>query len=100
MSNGPNYREGGYAGRPTPCAPLNGARVLRPSTAGAGIVGQPGSYIPHGEGSGRNNPWPEDTLPSPRCVECSDRIYYERGIWWHAELENDRQHAAEPKEIA
>ena len=62
--------------------------------------GQSGSYIPHGEGSGRNNPWPEDTLPQPRCEDCKDRIFYENGIWWHAELVLDKDHAAVPETFA
>jgi hypothetical protein len=67
---------------------------------GRRIVEAPPPWIPHGEGSGRNNPWPEDTLPQPRCEDCRDRIYYENGVWWHAELVLDKDHAAIPETFA
>ena len=52
--------------------------------------------IPHGEGLGFDRD-PEVTLPDgPRCGECKEKIYYERGVWWHADLATDYDHQASP----
>lgn len=94
-----SYGEGGFPGRGQELGhTFRQRRSRRKGLNGHGVVGESGTYIPHGEGLHRNNPFPEDTLPRPVCVECQDRIYYENGVWWHAELENDRHHEAEPKE--
>lgn len=70
-----------------------------PNATGRRIEEAAPPALPHGEGLGFDRD-PIDTLPQPRCEECKDRILYEDGIWWHAELVLDYDHAAAPQTIA
>jgi hypothetical protein len=67
---------------------------------GGQYVEAPAVSLPHGERWVGRQEVPEDHLPVPRCVECRDAIFYERGGWLHREIVMDGLHPAEPEEIA
>lgn len=57
--------------------------------------------VPRGEKrlptGGYDDELPENNLPLPRCVDCRDAIFYEKGGWSHREIANDLSHPAQPE---